>query len=445
LSSPEDQHDHDYTYTGHHDHQPVLISTISIKIQILTFQSQEMSTVNTLLALTQQFSGEVITLHPERCLNSRFRAVDCSLCADACPAEGAITVTGGRPALDNDACLYCGLCLHRCPTEAFTRQDAMPTKLIKTVATLSYGSVDLVCPQHPEPAYGPATQAVQTKRCLVALSPAELLGLTTQGREIWLDDTPCAKCPLGKVHTLIKQSVAEANSWSSLLEKTSSISLRTGQDEAPQANQRPIYDADQPSISRRDLFGSFKKMGQELAAIEKKVEMVKGGQSVPVLERLPQSLPRQRTEILSILDQGLLTTDNQLPVTNTYPSFSVADVQIDPTRCTACGHCARFCPTGALGFLNDDESFALTFQPSFCLGQDCNICDLACPEQAINTKAATPSSGILAKKSLTAGKLGPCQRCRQPIAKGSDLPDICFVCRSNRNLSSDLLSSRLSK
>jgi ferredoxin len=231
-----------------------------------------MSTVNTFLPLPQQFSGEVITLHPERCLNIRFRAVNCSLCADACPAEDTITVTGGRPALDNDACLYCGLCLHRCPTEAFTRHDVMPTKSIKMVATLSSGSVGLECPQHPQPAYGPAVQAVQTKRCLAALSPAELLELTTQGREIWLYDTPCAKCPLGKVHSLIKQSVAEANSWSSLLEKATSISLRTGQDEAPLANQSPIYDASQPSISRRDLFGSFKKMGQELAAMEKKQE-----------------------------------------------------------------------------------------------------------------------------------------------------------------------------
>jgi Pyruvate/2-oxoacid:ferredoxin oxidoreductase delta subunit len=186
-------------------------------------------------------------------------------------------------------------------------------------------------------------------------------------------------------------------------------------------------------------------MGQEIASREERVEMVKAGQSVPVSERLPQSLPRQRTQILSILAKGSPITDDQLPVPNTNPSFSVADVRIDPTRCSACGHCARFCPTGALEFLNDGESYALTFQPSFCLGQECNICDLACPEQAITTKAVTPSSGLLAKKSLAAGELSPCQHCRQPIAKGSDLPTICFVCRSNSNLNSDLLSSRLSK
>ena len=45
-----------------------------------------------LFSLVETISDrEPITLHSERCLNGRFRVLDCTLCADPCPAEGAIT------------------------------------------------------------------------------------------------------------------------------------------------------------------------------------------------------------------------------------------------------------------------------------------------------------------------------------------------------------------
>jgi len=144
-----------------------------------------MSTFDTLLSLAEKFSGsEAITLHPERCLNTRFRPVDCSLCADICPAEDAIAVTNGKPSLNNEACLQCGLCLHRCPTEAFTRPDDLSATLVKTVAALPDGSMDLACPQHPQAELGPTSQAVQTHRCLAALSPVTLLELSSLKKDL---------------------------------------------------------------------------------------------------------------------------------------------------------------------------------------------------------------------------------------------------------------------
>ncbi|RME47410.1 MAG: 4Fe-4S dicluster domain-containing protein, partial [Caldilineae bacterium] len=80
-----------------------------------------MSVVDTFLNLAEHFGGETITLHAGRCLNARHRGVGCTLCADACPADEAITLSGGKPRLDNDACLHCGLCLHHCPTGAYAR------------------------------------------------------------------------------------------------------------------------------------------------------------------------------------------------------------------------------------------------------------------------------------------------------------------------------------
>jgi ferredoxin len=392
-----------------------------------------MSTLDTLLSLTDKFSGgDTITLHPERCLNTRFRAVDCSLCADDCPAEGAITVTDGKPALDNEACLRCGLCLHRCPTGAFIRPDGLPGKLVKTVTALPAKPVDLACPQHPQPELGPAPQAVQTQRCLAALSPATLLELSTLKKEIWLDDTPCGGCPLGQVHPAIRQTVAQANGWASLLTEAGPISLRAEENETPAATSRPLYNAANPSVSRRGLFGAFKQSGREIAAAEEKVELVKGGKSVPVSERLPHTVPDQRAKILSIVENF---SPSQSPIPSSpISNLPILNLYVDPTRCTACTLCAKFCPTGALKFLADGASFALTFQPSLCLGPDCSICVLACPEQAVSTQPAPESPNLFTNKALVAGDLALCQRCKQPIAQGPDLPNTCFACRPRNNL-----------
>jgi ferredoxin len=169
-----------------------------------------------------------------------------------------------------------------------------------------------------------------------------------------------------------------------------------------------------------------------MAAAEEKVELVKGGKSVPVSERLPHTIPDQRARILSIVENF---SPSQSPIPSSpISNLPILNLYVDPTRCTACTLCAKFCPTGALKFLADGASFALTFQPSLCLGPDCSICVLACPEQAVSTQPAPESPNLFTKKPLAAGDLTPCQRCKQPIAQGPDLPNTCFACRPRNNL-----------
>ncbi len=383
-----------------------------------------------LFSLVETISDrEPITLHSERCLNGRFRALDCSLCADTCPAEGAIAVVDGKPSLNNNLCLQCGLCLHRCPTDAFTRRNSLSAKLIQVVQRLPSGKVDLVCPQHPQPEHGPAAWAVQTQRCLAALSPATLLTLSTSDHEIWLDDSHCPDCPLAYVQTTIAETVTRSNGWIKVLPDMAFVRLRSEEDEDPiMVEQRPVHNPAMAPVSRRGLFSTLRTARKKAATPDEGMEMVKSGRAVPISDRLPQTLPHQHAKIISILEQH---ASPEIP----FLAPAGFDVDIDEARCTACTLCAKFCPTGALEFASDGDLFDLCYQPSLCLGRDCAICVLACPEKAVSVSRPGEPHDLLSRSSLINGDLNHCQSCRQPIRAGADLPDTCFACRPAQNLS----------
>lgn len=49
----------------------------------------------------------------------------CTVCADKCPVEGAITIDGhGRPVVDETLCDGCGLCENACPSASLRAYDS---------------------------------------------------------------------------------------------------------------------------------------------------------------------------------------------------------------------------------------------------------------------------------------------------------------------------------
>ncbi len=401
-----------------------------------------MDVVGSFLNISDYFSGEEITLHAQRCLNTRYRQIGCTLCADACPAANTIVIDPGpAPIINHETCVHCGLCLHVCPINAFSRPDPTLARLPKTAAQLPADAITLICPEHPEPAIGQTDIAVQTKRCLAALSPAHLLPLTRQGKTILLDDSPCADCPIGHVHPYIEQSVARANAWAAILSTYTPILLQTHQTtDVPPATQT-VVDVDRPPISRRGFFQSITQLGKEsvgAALAEEPVDPAALGRFVPVSERLPHFVPAQRVKILSFLDAQIsedITTAKPVPLNHSDTGdLPASDVVVDVEKCTACKLCARFCPTGALTFISDERNFALGFHAALCLGDDCGICVHACPENAIELKKILPTPTLLSKKPryLAAGELTSCAMCGQPIAAGENHPSTCFACRPHK-------------
>ncbi len=400
-----------------------------------------MSVIDSFLNITDYFSGDTITLHPKRCMNSRFRQIGCTRCADTCPADGAITVTLGAPAINNDACAHCGLCLHNCPTGAFSRPDPTLRRLFTVAESIPVPEIDLICPQHPTPNIGGAAATIFTKRCLAALSPAHLLPLTRLDKQIRLDDSPCADCPIGSVQPSIAESVSKANAWAEILPEHTPLTLHSQQPADAPPQKRVLVDIDRPPLSRRGFFQSITQLGKEsvgAALAEDPVDPSTLGRTVPVSERLPHFVPPQRAQILGVLDADISMDDDTatapLPLA-TESDLPVVNVVVDAAACTACGLCARFCPTGAVAFLSDESRFALAFYSALCLGEECSICDLACPETAITLHPVAPSAGVVSKKPryIAAGELRPCAMCGQPITAGDDHPTTCYACRPHKN------------
>jgi formate hydrogenlyase subunit 6/NADH:ubiquinone oxidoreductase subunit I len=102
--------------------------------------------------------------------------------------------------------------------------------------------------------------------------------------------------------------------------------------------------------------------------------------------------------------------------------------------CTACGACARVCPTGALALVVDEEEYRLTFAPQACIG--CGMCAHMCAPAGL-TVSSHPSFAEVFESAavwtLQEGAVARCQRCRAPYpaATGSDFCPICDFRRRN--------------
>lgn len=396
-----------------------------------------MLNLETISTILDEFGGAPVSVQAEHCLNARHKAAGCRLCVDACPTD-AIELQLGWPRLDSDRCVSCGLCLHRCPTDVFTQRGAPETTVTETVSLLPDDAVSLVCPQHVDPSVTPApvTVVVRHKRCLVSLSVSQLLVLSDGGeRTVWLDDSPCAECPIGRVWPAIGQTAVTANRLLQAFGRAPAIHLHASEPHKLSEEPTPlrIIEGDRPEVSRRGFFSTLGQLTRRTAAkaVAESLRTPDPNEPVPVEERLPHRIPASRARLYSQLKK--LGTRSEEPIKTAGMPF--ADVNVDTDACSACGLCARFCPTGALSFVTDAESFVLSFRSAICI--DCGICAAACPEDAVSFGSQLAAAPLIDSEShpLLASQLAPCSGCGQPTAlRSSDAsqPDEeprCYVCR----------------
>ena len=276
---------------------------------------------------------------------------------------------------------------------------------------------------------------VRHGRCLAALSPLQLLALTKDGtRPLWLDDLACAGCPIGQVQATLAASVAVANHLLAMVNRRERVHLAGAQDD--NLRTKPVactaLDGQDPHYSRRGLFAAVSqriKAGAVAGREKKRPEPL--AERAGVNARLPHHTPQQRQQLSAWFERAILSSEETEPVDLT--GLPLTQVTVDPDVCSACGLCARFCPTGALAFAADKGTFRLQFQVTACI--DCEICQKACPERAIAFGDWAPKETLTAghKQPLVAGDLVKCVVCGALTASHPDeeSPARCHACRQS--------------
>ena len=380
----------------------------------------------------EKFGGRPVAVQPAFCLNSRFKNVGCTLCAEECPAK-AITLENGLPMLSEPDCIHCGACLAICPTDVFSQFPAIEDALIKTVGTVATREVALVCSAHPNAAASraPVSTVVEHKHCLASLTVDRLLVLCdTMTGTLWLDDTPCATCAIGATHEQLHRTVLAANTLLGAAGRANNVQLLAGHSEPlpERATPATAIDGSQPPLSRRALFSLPRQRAAETRRHHDETVAPPSGSGIPVAERLPHRVPPSRRR----LQQWWSTVPPAPAQELATATIPYANVEVDAAICSACGLCSRFCPTGALPFEARGDTFELAFQAALCIG--CNICTLACPSGAVHL-GATLSVAVLTAEApvrVASGALVACITCGLPTAVNgaTDVGPLCHVCSS---------------
>lgn len=368
------------------------------------------------LAVEQWSAGHApVSVAPEQCLNTRDKRVPCDLCAQACPTDAILT----EPAIqvNADACIRCGLCLHECPTGVFMGDDGAHRLLRCAAQLVDREVVEVACKHHPNPAEGEsrADAVITTNGCLSMLGASAylgLLGLKVDRLVVRLD--ACAECPLGGLRPHVEAAIEMAQT---LAGRENAISVQTQPPGRP-AKKRPVYSVNNPPVSRRGLLRIMALQGASAA------DDLVAQYNEPAD---PESgIPQERQRRLAAL-AALRPVTSAAPIED--PTFT--RIAATNAACTACGLCARVCPTHTLTFYENESAFALTFSAAACV--NCGLCLNMCDAQALE-RGETPSvADIFASEPvvLHEGALKRCKKCHVVFRGEGEYCPTCAFRRQN--------------
>ncbi len=335
-----------------------------------------------------------------RCLHSQDRFSGCEACFGICPVN-AIT-PGKPPVLDAEKCQTCLACITVCPVGAYSADDAV-TPLLNSITHLEGEQVELICAKNEQADKGlqASSIGIRLRGCLAGLGTGTYLALAALGLEhTSLRTEACAACEWGKLRPEIESQVNRAGHFLSAWNKAEAFTCVSTLENAV---QRPLWNADNPPLSRRDMFRMITRQGQVALARAMENGQVHSG-------RRPG-----RDRLRAVNAVAHLPEHEQDPDLSPLGFASVTVTE----ACTACGACARACPTEALRFEKNEEetTYKLMFSARTCIG--CDLCVHVCLAEAVTVEHEPTFTQIFGIEALTLqeGELVKCERCGTLMAK----------------------------
>lgn len=361
------------------------------------------------------FDHSAVVLDQSRCLHSQDRFSTCELCWDICPST-AIN-KGKPPTLTQDNCTHCMACLPVCPVGAFQGSDSVKD-LLTCLTRFETDSVELLCQENEQKDIGveEASTGVSFKGCLASLGAGTLMTIFSLGiKKAYIRLDACHTCKWNELKPTIEKQAAQAKKMLVAWNQSESLVLIDHLDET---YDRPCWDAHNAPLSRRDLFRLATRQGK--AALAQAVEHSNHKSRLP---------GRDRRRVINSIHQ-FPKPEKSLKLFNedTFANLSVSDT------CTACGTCARACPTDAITFSIDKEEkqFQLSFNPKSCIA--CELCVHVClPSSITMLKSITLQKVFYKEKEivLRKGSLDQCEKCKSFYASKPDTY-VCPTCASRR-------------
>ncbi|MFT3894233.1 MAG: 4Fe-4S dicluster domain-containing protein [Anaerolineales bacterium] len=356
-----------------------------------------------------------IVLDSKRCLHSQDQYSECAACFHICPVD-AIAVSK-PPSLNSETCQSCLACLPVCPVGAYRADDDV-ADLLNSVTHIEDQTIELVCGLHPQAETGTHSEAIgiRLKGCLAGLGTGAYLTLSALGVTRLLSRTDaCDACKWHSLRSEIHRQTEGANRFASAWGKDDVVSCV---DNIESPVERVLWNAKNPPMSRRDLFRLVARQGQVAMARAMENGMT-SAERKPGCDRL-----------------RLLSAVSHLPEPSSdadLHGFGFATLTISDA-CTACGACARACPTQALKFeKNEDEmTFSISFSARNCI--DCGLCDHVCLSDAITFNHAPTFEEVFGAKEPSiaeSGALVRCERCKSLMAKREGVK-YCPLCEYRR-------------
>ncbi len=369
-----------------------------------------------LMAFAERLSSidrSAVSFSPERCLHAQDKDSSCAACYQACPVQAILP--GSSLAFDPQKCQNCLACLPVCPTGAFTADDGV-SSLLANAVRLEAHQIELVCSLHPQSDLGAVEQAagLQVRGCLAALGAGTGVALASFGFEriIYRCDA-CADCPWGELFTLINAQVAETRQ---LLAPWKKADVPVVCRELENPIHRPLWKAGNQTLSRRDLF--------RISFRETKVSAARA------IENGEPAKPRQPGRDRMRLLKAAMALGEPLDREAVLPKGNFTRLYAGET-CTACGTCARVCPTQAIRLVMDEDKkiFNLVFYAQDCV--NCGLCLHSCEPNALQRNGLPPFEQVFGTQKpvlLRAGELTRCERCNTLFAAKAGTY-LCVLCQ----------------